>query len=57
MSHNYWAPEHLEPVLCNEKPLQWKARMLQLESNPCSPQLEKACVQQRRPSAAKINFK
>ena len=30
-----------EPVLCNEKPLQWEARMSQLESSPCSLQLEK----------------
>ena len=50
-SHNYWVhmpqllkPARLEPVLCNEKPPQWEAR---------SPQLEKACAQQRRPEAAK----
>ena len=24
-SHNYWSPNALDPVLCNEKPLQWEA--------------------------------
>ena len=31
----------------------WDACALQLESGPRSPKLEKACVQQRRPRAAK----
>ena len=50
-SHNYWAhvpqllkPMHLEPTLHNKR-------------SPCSPQLEKARAQQRRPNAAKINLK
>ena len=30
-----------------EKSLQWEAHVLQLESNPCSPQLEKACTAMR----------
>ena len=38
-----------------EKPPQREARTPQLESSPCSPQLEKARAQQRRPSTAKIN--
>ena len=36
-----------------EKPPQWEARALQPRAGPRSPQLEKACVQQRRPNAAK----
>ena len=40
-----------------EKPPQWEARTLQLESNPYSLQLEKAWKQQPRPSAAKKKFK
>ena len=59
MSHNYWAqvlqlPKFtcLEPMHKrshhNEKPpARW------LKSSPHSPQLEKACSQQRRPSTAK----
>ena len=36
-----------------KKPPQWEAHMLQLESSPCSQQVEKAGAQQRRPSTAK----
>ena len=36
-----------------EKPLQWEIRAPQLENGPGSPQLEKACTQQQRPSIAK----
>ena len=39
---NYWSPHTLEPMLCNEKPAK--------EEQPLLPQLEKACMQQRRPS-------
>ena len=53
---NYWAqmlqllkPVCLDLVLCN-KPPAWEACELELEGCPCLPQLEKACVQQRRPS-------
>ena len=40
MHHNYqaWA---LEPVLHNKKLRQWEAQTPQLESSPCSAQLEK----------------
>ena len=41
--------------LQQEKPLQWEAHALHLDSSRCSLQLEKALVQQRRPRAAKIN--
>ena len=47
--HDNWAC-----VLQQEKPLQWEAYASQLESSPCSPQLEKAHAQQRRPNTAKI---
>ena len=43
----------LEPMSCDEKPMQWKACALQLKSSPCSPQLEKALIEQQRPSTAK----
>ena len=49
VSHNYWAH-----VLQQEKPQQWGAHAPQLESNLCSPQLEKAHMQQQRPSTANI---
>ena len=65
MHHNYWASA-LEPVYHNywarvpraravqqEKPLQWEARTPQ--RSPCSAVLEKACIQQGRPNAAKKN--
>ena len=36
-----------------EKPPQWEALHTTTKSRPCSPQLEKARVQQRRPNTAK----
>ena len=64
VSHNYWT--HVPQLLSlhsracapqQEKPPQWEARAPQ-QSSPCSPQLEKAHAQQRRPNVAKnkINF-
>ena len=53
MHHSYWACA-LEPTI-HEKPQQWEAHALQLESTPCFPQLEKAFTQQGRPGKAKIN--
>ena len=52
IGHNYWvhAPRAHAP---QEKPQQWEARALQLESSPLFLQLEKVCVQQWRPRAAK----
>ena len=44
------SPEARTPIACvpqQEKSLQWEAHVLQLESNPCSPQLEKACTAMR----------
>ena len=50
-----------QPSLCTttaevaqqEKSLQWEAYTLQLETSPCSLQVEKACTQQQRPSTDK----
>ena len=39
-----------------EKPLQWELRAPQLENSRSSPQLEKACTEQRRPSIAKTKL-
>ena len=47
-NHSYWA---CAPY--REKPLQWETCALQLESNPCLLQLEKAHMKQQRPSTAK----
>ena len=43
----------LGPVLCKREAAPWEAWALQLERSPCSPQLEKACTQNRRPGATK----
>ena len=51
--HSDWSPQSPEPVLCKQEKLpHGEARASQLESSPRSPQLEKAFMQQRRPSAA-----
>ena len=42
--------------LCNEKPLQWEDRALQLQSSLCSLQLRKMLAQKQRPSTAKNNI-
>ena len=53
--HNYWA-HALEPILCAKRiHCNEKACAPQLERSPHSLQLEKAGVQQRRSSTAKIN--
>ena len=39
-------------ALQQEKPPQWDAHALQLESSPHLPQLEIACMQQQRPRAS-----
>ena len=66
-SHNYWAhePQLLSPRATTteadapracapqqEKPPQWEAHTAK-KSNPCSPQLEKARMQQWRPNTTK----
>ena len=49
------ATEAHVPRACapQEKPPQVEVWASQLEGSPSSPQLEKACMQQRRPSTAK----
>ena len=49
---SYWSSHALEPML-RSKRSHWKEKPLQPESNPHLPQLEKACVQRWRPSAAR----
>jgi len=51
---NYWTQPQ---SLCSEqeKPLQWEAHIPQLESSPCSLQLEKAQDSNKDPVHAKIN--
>lgn len=51
-------PQLLEPMnpracVLQEKPLQWEACTLKLESSPHSPHLEEVCTQQWRPNTAK----
>ena len=53
IGHNYWSGTPRAHVRQREKPPQWEAWALQLESRPHSPQLEKAHTQQWRPCTAK----
>ena len=53
IGHNYWSGTPKAHARQWEKPPQWEAWALQLESSPDSPQLEKAHRQQWRPSTAK----
>ena len=63
LCRNYWAHvwQLLKPMnprshaLQQEKPLQWEACTLQLESSPHSPQLEKSSCSNRDPAQPKIN--
>ena len=60
MCHSYWASA-MEPMLCKkkkktrgrEKPLQWEAS--QLESSPCSLQIEKSRSSSKDPANPKKN--
>ena len=56
MSHNYWSPQGLEPVLPNRRPPQWEARTPQLESSFLSLQLEKLLHSNKDPSQTKISY-
>ena len=50
-------PMSLEPVLCNEREdTAMRSPCPATKSSPCSLQLEKAHMQQQRPSATKNNF-
>ena len=57
MHYNYWSPPSLEITLHNEKALQREAHVIQLESGLCSLQLEKAHVEQQRPSTTNKKYK
>ena len=67
MRYNYWAhvPQLLKPVhprahamrSLQEKPLQWEACAPQLESRPCSLQLEKSMCSSEDPAQPKIHLK
>ena len=57
-SHNYWSPHASSPGSTREATAMRSPRTA-TKSSPCSPQLEKAHAQQRRPNTAKKkkNFK
>ena len=63
-SHNYWArmpellkPARLDPVLHNKRSHRNEKPRPTMKSSPCSPQLEKTRLQQRRPNTAKNKLK
>ena len=63
VGHNYWAhalqlpkPMCLEPVLRNMRSHGNEKQCTAMKSGPCSLQPEKACTQQRRPSAVKYKI-
>ena len=49
-SRNYWSLRALQPVLCNEKPLQWEAGAPQQRVAPNHD--KKKPTEQQRPSVA-----
>ena len=53
VSHKYWARAPRTRALQQEKPPQRESLRAATKSGPCSPQLERARAQQRRPNAAK----
>ena len=52
-SHNYWSPRAYRPCSATREATAMRSLRTTTKSSPCSPQLEKARVQQRRPNAAK----
>ena len=52
-SHNYWSPHTESPCSAMREATAVKSPCTSTKSSPCSPQLEKARAQQRRPNAAK----
>ena len=53
--HSYEAHMPYSPCSATREANAMRNHVPQLESSPSSPQLQKACVQQQRPSAAKKN--
>ena len=56
-SHSCWNPCILESMLCNKRSHCNEKSVHCKKSSPCSPQLEKAFMQQGRPSTAKNKYK
>ena len=59
-NHNYWAhtpqllkPRHLTPCSATREATAMRSPCTTTKSSPHSPQLEKACMQQRRPNTAR----
>ena len=50
VSHNYWSPWALESMIRNKRSHHSEKPVHRNQSSPCSPQLEKAHMQQRRPT-------
>ena len=55
MCLNYWTPSPRAPAQQLEKPLQWKAHALWLESSPHPPQLEEILCRKEDPAQPKID--
>ena len=53
VSHNYWSPRTWSACSATREATAMRSPRTTTKSNPRSPQLEKAHVQQRRPNAAK----
>ena len=53
MSCNYWSPHTLNPCSTTGEANTMRSLCIATKSSDCSPQLEKARVQQQRPSAVK----
>ena len=51
--HNYWSPHTYSLCSATREATAVRSPHTTTKSSPCSPQLEKACTQQRRPNAAK----
>ena len=57
LMRSYWSPRTLEPMLSTTKVTAVRRPSTATRSSPRSPQLERARVQQWRPSAAKHKYK
>ena len=51
--HNYWSPRAWSPCSATREATAMRSPRTAIKSSPRSPQLEKACAQQRRPNTAK----
>ena len=55
-SHNYWSPHAYSPCSATREATALRSPSTARKSSPRSPQLEKACAQQRRPNSTKKKF-